>query len=95
MNFMMSDEFKKFSLIDKTEYEIPYYNINGERDYQTNYKLAQDYFDEIGAPYKKMYLMENTTHGLLESKSEEFSDILHEIATEQIKYHEILRLYAP
>lgn len=26
--------------------------------------------------------MENTTHGLLESKSEEFSDILHEIARE-------------
>ena len=38
--------------------------------------------------YKKIYLMENTTHGLLESKSEEFSDILHEIATEQVKYHE-------
>ena len=88
MNFLMSDEFGKFSLIGKTEYKIPYYNINGNRDYQTNYKLAQNYFDEIDAPYKKIYLMENTTHGLLESKSEEFSDILHEIATEQVKYHE-------
>lgn len=88
MNFLMSDEFDKFSLIGKTEYKIPYYNINGNRDYQTNYKLAQNYFDEIDAPYKKIYLMENTTHGLLESKSEEFSDILHEIATEQVKYHE-------
>ncbi|MDD6070896.1 MAG: alpha/beta hydrolase, partial [Clostridiales bacterium] len=83
MNFLMSDEFDKFSLIDKTEYKIPYYNINGDRDYQTNYKLAQNYFDEIDAPYKKIYLMENTTHGLLESKSEEFSEILHEIAIEQ------------
>ena len=27
-----------------------------------------------------MYIMENTTHGLLESKSEEFSETLHEIA---------------
>ena len=27
--------------------------------------------------------MKNTTHGLLESKSEEFSGILHEIAIEQ------------
>lgn len=27
--------------------------------------------------------MEDTTHGLLESKSEEFSGILHEIAAER------------
>ena len=27
-----------------------------------------------------MYIMKDTTHGLLESKSEEFSTILHEIA---------------
>lgn len=83
MNFLMSDEFGKFSLVGKTEYKIPYYNINGDRDYQTNYKLAQNYFDKIDAPYKKIYMMKNTTHGLLESKSEEFSEILHEIAIEQ------------
>ena len=83
MDFIMSDEFDKFSLTDRTEYEVPYYNINGDRDYQTNYKLAQEYFDEISAPYKKLYIMENTTHGLLESKSEAFSEILHEIAKEQ------------
>lgn len=79
MDFILSDEFDKFSLIGKTEYEVPYFNINGNRDYQTNYQLAQDYFDEIDAPYKKLYLMEDTTHGLLESKSEAFSEILHEI----------------
>ena len=79
MEFIISDEFDKFSLIGKTEYEVPYYNINGDCDYQTNYKLAQEYFDEIDAPYKKLYIMEDTTHGLLESKSEAFSEILHEI----------------
>ena len=83
MNFLMSDEFEKFSLIDKLEYKVPYYNINGDRDYQTNYEQAQDYFDEITAPYKKIYIMKNTTHGLLESKSEEFSELLHDIAREQ------------
>lgn len=41
------------------------------------------YFDEISAPYKKLYMMENITHGLLESKSEAFSEILHEIVKEQ------------
>lgn len=85
MNFLMSEEFAKFSLIGRTEYAVPYYNINGDCDYQTNYKLAQEYFDEIDAPYKKLYLMEDTTHGLLESKSEDFSEILHEIAEEQKK----------
>ena len=77
MNFLMSEEFEKFSLIGKTDYQVPYFNINGDEDYQTNYNLAQAYFDDINAPYKEMYIMKNTTHGLLESKSNEFSEILH------------------
>lgn len=80
MDFLLSDEFDKFSLIGRTGYEVPYYNINGNRDYQTNYLLAQEYFEEVTAPDKALYIMEDTTHGLLESKSGAFSDILHEIA---------------
>ena len=83
MDFILSKEFEKFSLLGKVDYQVPYYNINGNRDYQTNYKLAQEYFDQINAPYKKMYIMKNTTHGLLESKSEEFSEILHKIAADR------------
>lgn len=78
--FLRSDEFIKFSLLGKTDYQVPFYNINGDKDYQTNYLIAQDYFESVNAPRKKMYIMKDTTHGLLESKSEEFSDILHEIA---------------
>ncbi|MBD5533382.1 MAG: alpha/beta hydrolase [Lachnospiraceae bacterium] len=78
--FLGSDEFNKFSLLGRTDYQVPYYNINGDKDYQTNYLIAQDYFESVNAPRKNMYIMENTTHGLLESKSEEFSAILHEIA---------------
>jgi hypothetical protein len=78
--FLSSDEFKRFWLTDRKEYQIPYYNINGDKDYQTNYILAQEYFDTVKAPYKKMYIMKDTTHGLLESKSDEFSKLLHEIA---------------
>ncbi len=80
MMFVNGDEFKKFWLSDRNEYQMPYYNINGDKDYQTNYILAQEYYDMVKAPYKKMYIMKDTTHGLLESKSGEFSDILHEIA---------------
>lgn len=80
MEFLSSEEFNKFSLAGRYEYQVPYFNINGDKDYQTNYLIAQDYFDKVDAPNKKMYIMDNTTHGLLESKSEEFSEILHEIA---------------
>ncbi len=85
MNFLLSEEFNKFSLKGRTEYKLPYFNINGDRDYQTNYLLAQDYYDEINAPYKKLYIMKDTTHGLLESKSKEFSEIIHQIAKIQSK----------
>lgn len=83
MDFIVSDEFDRFSLTGRAEYTVPFYNINGDCDYQTNYQLAQNYFEEIDAPYKKLCMMEDTTHGLLESKSEAFSDILHEIAVQQ------------
>ena len=66
--------------MDKTEYKVPYYNINGDKDYQANFELAQDYFDSVKAPRKKMYMMKNMAHGLLEVRSGEFSDIVHEIA---------------
>ena len=59
---------------------MPYYNINGDEDYQANYRIAQDYFEQVNAPAKELIVMEHTTHGLLESKSEAFSAIPHELA---------------
>ncbi len=77
--FMLSSEFNSFSLKGKNTYYVPYYNINGNKDYQTNYKLAEAYFNDVIAPYKKLFIMNNMTHGLLESDSEGFSKIIHEI----------------
>lgn len=79
IEFYKSDDFKSFSLKGKYEYQVPYININGDKDYQVNYKLAEDYFDKVIAPKKELYIMENTSHGLMESKSEEFSKILHKV----------------
>lgn len=79
-DFFASEEFASFSLKGRVDYQVPFYNINGDRDYQTNYKLAQEYFDEVNAPYKQMFLMENMTHGLLESDSKGFSEMIHQIA---------------
>lgn len=80
LDFFASEEFTSFSLQGRVHYQAPFYNINGDRDYQTNYKLAQEYFEEVNAPYKQLFLMENMTHGLLESDSEGFSQIVHQIA---------------
>lgn len=80
LDFYASEELASFSLKGRVDYQVPFYNINGDKDYQTNYKLAQEYFEEVNAPYKQMFLMENMTHGLLESDSEGFSEIIHQIA---------------
>lgn len=37
-------------------------------------------YEEVNAPYKQMFIMEDMTHGLLESDSEGFSEIVHQIA---------------
>ena len=75
--------FKKFSIQGKYNYEVPYININGSDDYQTNYMLAEEYYDNVVAPSKQLYIMEDTTHGLLESKSKLFSEYVHKIAEMQ------------
>ena len=80
LDFYSSDEFASFSLKEKIDYQVPFYNINGDKDYQTNYELAQEYYEEVNAPYKQIFIMKNMTHGLLESDSEGFSEIVHQIA---------------
>lgn len=83
LTFIGSEEFGKISIQGKYEYKVPYYNINGDQDYQTNYILAGEYFEKVNAPYKQLFIMKNTTHGLLESKSEWFSEYVHRIAKQQ------------
>ena len=78
--FVASDGFKEMSLLGRFNYKIPFYNINGDLDYQTNYSLACEYFEQVNAPKKQMFVMKDATHGLLESRSEEFSGYLHQIA---------------
>ncbi len=46
------------SLNGKFDYKVPYYNINGDMDYQTNYDMACTYFEKVTAPDKMMYIME-------------------------------------
>ena len=71
---------KEMSLLGRYDYAMPYYNINGDMDYQTNFEIACEYFKQVNAPKKQLFVMKNATHGLLESRSEEFSGYLHQIA---------------
>ena len=79
-SFFLSDGFQDMSLLGRYDYDVPYYNINGDIDYQTNYSLACEYFEQVNAPKKQLFVMKDATHGLLESRSEEFSGYLHQIA---------------
>ena len=78
--FVASEGFREMSLLGRYDYEIPFFNINGDLDYQTNYSLACEYFERVNAPWKQMFVMKDATHGLLESRSEEFSGYLHQLA---------------
>ena len=78
--FFESEEFQHFSLRGNSTFEMPYYNINGEKDYTVNFELAQEYYDTVEAPRKKIYMLSDTRHGLLLTKTEMFSEALHEIA---------------
>lgn len=76
-SFLKSEGFREMSLLGRYDYTMPYYNIDGDMDYQTNYELACEYFSKVNAPKKELLVMKNATHGLLESRSEEFSALLH------------------
>ena len=78
--FVVSDGFKQMSLLGRYDYAMPFFNINGDMDYQTNFELACDYFHQVNAPAKRLFVLKNATHGLLESRSEEFSAFVHTIA---------------
>jgi len=77
--YFTDDFFKPFSLLNNTNYEVPYYNIAGDKDYQTNHVQAEEYFKLVKAPRKRFYLMKDMTHALLFGRSDEFSDIVHDI----------------
>ena len=81
-SFLKSDGFREMSLLGRYDYEMPFYNIDGDMDYQTNFELACEYFSRVTAPEKELLVLKNATLGLLESLSEEFSDLLHRISNQ-------------
>ncbi|HBE76246.1 MAG TPA: alpha/beta hydrolase [Firmicutes bacterium] len=47
---------------ESAEYEVPIYYILGGNDWQTPYIIAQEYFNQIKAPHKNLFLIPNAGH---------------------------------
>jgi len=81
----LAKHFNTATLWDETTYQIPYYTIQGDNDYITNYNSAKEYFDKVYAPDKKFYIMKNMGHATFLARTDEFSNYIHEIAARQAK----------
>jgi len=67
-----------------TNYEMPVFFISGARDYQTPYRLAQSFLEEITAPHKAFFLIPDAGHGAMHDNPIEFNRILLEIIRPKI-----------
>ncbi|BFH63359.1 hypothetical protein PAJ34TS1_39510 [Paenibacillus azoreducens] len=62
-----------------TDYKIPVFYIHGDRDWQTPYPLAQEFFLSIQAPLKLFYFIPDAGHiPMLEQKTK-FNEALFDI----------------
>ncbi|MDR3598345.1 alpha/beta hydrolase [Clostridium sp.] len=61
------------------EYKVPIYYILGENDWQVPYVIAKEYFGEINAPNKKLYLIPKAGHFTMLDQPKLFFDVLVDI----------------
>ncbi|GKX67579.1 alpha/beta fold hydrolase [Inconstantimicrobium mannanitabidum] len=64
---------------ESLEYRVPIYYVLGGCDWQAPYIIAQNYFEQINAPYKKIYIIPNAGHFLMLDQPGLFFDTLSEI----------------
>jgi pimeloyl-ACP methyl ester carboxylesterase len=62
-----------------TDYKIPVFYIHGERDWQTPYPLAQEFFLSIQAPLKLFYSIPDAGHIPMLEQKEKFNEALFDI----------------
>ena len=81
-NYLLSSgSYEIFSVLDRTEYEVPVYIIMGDKDYNVMTSVTRQYFETINAPYKEYFEVEGG-HGAPMLNSEEFRQIIHGIVAE-------------
>jgi pimeloyl-ACP methyl ester carboxylesterase len=60
-------------------FEIPFYVLQGEYDYQVSYSLAKEYLDIIKATGKYFFTFNNSAHSPNMEESEKFVRIIRRI----------------
>lgn len=60
------------------EIKCPVYFFIGEKDFQTNFNLAKDYFKQLKAPKKDIFFFENAGHSVLTEEAKEVQRIIIE-----------------
>ncbi|MDR1237050.1 MAG: alpha/beta hydrolase [Propionibacteriaceae bacterium] len=64
------------------KFEIPFYIVQGDYDYQVSRILAEKYLDILEAPYKEFIAFSNSAHSPNLEESEKFIEVFCKIATE-------------
>ncbi|RUT29602.1 alpha/beta hydrolase [Paenibacillus zeisoli] len=64
---------------EKAEYQVPVYYLLGENDWQAPYVLAQQYFEEIVAPNKGLYMIPDAGHMTMMDQPDLFYKALHKV----------------
>ena len=62
------------------EFEVPMLYIIGTNDYVNNYEISLEDFDQIEAPYKKLYKIEGACNDPMMEEPGTFTDILVDIS---------------
>ena len=85
---MMKGSWEAFSVLDRTEYKVPVYTINGNKDYTIMPCVVKEYFDSITAPDKAYYEVEGG-HYMPMLLSDQLSETVHEIAGKKTSDQEL------
>jgi len=59
-----------------TDFAVPFFVFQGDRDNVTPAKPVKEYFDSITAPHKELVLIHSAGHNAIATKSEEFLSLL-------------------
>ncbi len=61
---------------DALELKVPVYFMLGRHDVRSNYWLAEDYFNKLQAPNKKLFMFEDSGHDMIWQETDKFHDIM-------------------
>lgn len=67
------------------KYDVPMYYVLGENDQQTPIEMGVEYYEEIEAPYKKLYVIKNAGHAPMMENTQDYRKAVCEIVNEMTK----------